>query len=109
MERLGAVALTQLSDTPTYSKTVQFLRLHPPSTIIVPQPGGLSARGSGGQSGAQGSTTRSILIECLEDIFQQPIYPLNRKFWGVEQGTLSHLCKLIRGYMLTLLGRSQVA
>lgn len=91
----GTIALTQLSDTPTYSKTTQFLRLHPPSTLIVPHAGPgpspvvAQRRVEMPPPLLPGDSTsaHSVLTQCLDDTFGLPIYPMHRKFWSEDEGT----------------------
>lgn len=91
MSPTGTVSLIQLNDTTTYHKTLQFLGLHPPSTLILPQTGPqqppVRTIPAGTPELSDQQRLHSLLCRYLQEAFRLPIYPLSRKFWNADQGT----------------------
>lgn len=76
-----------MTDTPTYTKTIQFLRLHTPACILVPTSAATASpivqRHAAHADAARG---RSMLVGCLEEVFGLETTPLARKYWNHEEG-----------------------
>ncbi|KDN43308.1 hypothetical protein K437DRAFT_257515 [Tilletiaria anomala UBC 951] len=84
----GVCVLTQLTDTPTYSKTIQHLRLHPPCRILVPTSTATASLffQRPDQSTQYAGNNKSALVTALEDAFAMQVTPLARKYWKHEEG-----------------------
>ncbi|KAN0062620.1 MutS protein msh4 [Thecaphora frezii] len=97
----GRCVLTQFADTPTYVKTIHHLSLHPPSVILVPESAVRAPLGSGTKTTrrakakhAADAGEESVLVKCLEDVFDLKVVPLPRNRWNHEEGA-RYLDKLL--------------
>ncbi|KAN0060765.1 MutS protein msh4 [Thecaphora frezii] len=88
----GRCLLTQFADTPTYVKTIHHLSLHPPSVILVPGSAVRAPLGSGTKTARRAKAKHvadageeSVLVRCLEDIFDFKVFPLPRNRWNHEE------------------------
>ena len=69
----------QLSDLPTYVKTLHQMHIHYPSLVLVPDTF-ISPHSSA-------DAKASLLIDCIEDEFEDvPIEPVKRKYWNETAG-----------------------
>ena len=69
----------QLSDLPTYVKTLHQMHIHYPSLVLVPDTF-ISPHSSS-------DAKTSLLIDCIEDEFEGvPIEPVKRKYWNETAG-----------------------
>ncbi|SPO41792.1 related to meiosis-specific MutS homolog [Pseudozyma flocculosa] len=99
----GRCILTQFADTQTYVKAIHHLSLHPPSAILVPESavrtplrkGSKATRSADPVRAADPvATEESVLVKCLEDIFELSVTPLPRRHWNHEEGA-RYLDKLL--------------
>ncbi|KAH8101458.1 muts domain V-domain-containing protein [Cristinia sonorae] len=78
----GRLNLIQLSDSPTYVKTLQQLHIHSPSLILVPDTF-LSVNDVLLASGGKKPTTTPVLVQCiLEEFDYLPVEPVLRRYWN---------------------------
>jgi len=76
----------QLSDLPTYVKTLHQMHIHYPSLVLVPDTF-ISPHSSS-------DAKTSLLIDCIEDEFEGvPIEPVKRKYWNETAGGPSDRCR----------------
>ena len=69
----------QLSDLPTYVKTLHQMHIHYPSLVLVPDTFVSLCSSS--------DIKTSLLIECIEGEFEDvPIEPVKRKYWNETIG-----------------------
>lgn len=90
----GHVALVQISDCPTYVKTLHQMHLHRPHLILVPDTFVASADGAATSTGKRVNST-SVLVEAMEDEFPGvPIEVVGRKYWNETSGLdfIQQLC-----------------
>ncbi|KAI0089898.1 muts domain V-domain-containing protein [Irpex rosettiformis] len=90
----GRVNLIQLSDVPTYVKTLHQMHLHYPSLILVPDTF-LSLSDASLLSGGKRPNTTSVLVQSiLEEFDSAPVEPVMRKYWSDNAGLefVNHLC-----------------
>ncbi|KAI0809119.1 muts domain V-domain-containing protein [Irpex lacteus] len=90
----GRVNLIQLSDVPTYVKTLHQMHLHYPSLVLVPDTF-LSLSDASMSSGAKRPSTTSLLVQSILEEFESvPVEPVLRKYWSDAAGLefVNHLC-----------------
>ncbi|CAK5271911.1 unnamed protein product, partial [Mycena citricolor] len=81
----GRVMLVQLSDCPTYVKTLHQMHLHPPMMVLVPDT----------FLSATDAAPNSLLVEYIYEEFPGvPVEPIGRKYWNEAGGLefISQLC-----------------
>ncbi|KAJ3551161.1 hypothetical protein NM688_g4876 [Phlebia brevispora] len=81
---------TQLSDCPTYVKTLHQMHLHSPSLVLVPD-----TFLSQTAAGTLKSSATSLLVQCILEEFEGvPIEPVVRKYWSEGAGLefVNQLC-----------------
>ena len=72
----------QLSDLPTYVKTLHQMHIHYPSLVLVPD--------TFVSSHSSSDAEKSLLIDCIEGEFEGvPIEPVKRKYWNETTASLS--------------------
>lgn len=72
----------QLSDLPTYVKTLHQMHIHYPSLVLVPD--------TFISSHSSSDVKTSLLIDCIEGEFEDvPIEPVKRKYWNETIGGAS--------------------
>ncbi|KAI0344201.1 hypothetical protein BDW22DRAFT_1412762 [Trametopsis cervina] len=82
----GKVNLIQLSDVPTYVKTLHQMHLHYPSLVLVPDTF-LSLSDASIVSGGKRPRTTSLLVQSILEEFESvPIEPVLRKCWSDTAG-----------------------
>ncbi|KAF9648246.1 hypothetical protein BDM02DRAFT_3096843 [Thelephora ganbajun] len=75
----GRVTIVQLSDLPTYVKTLHQMHIHYPSLVLVPDTF-ISFHSSS-------DVKTPLLIDCIESEFEDvPIEPVKRKYWNETVG-----------------------
>lgn len=104
----GLCVVTQFADTPTYVRTIHHLSMYPPSVLLYPgNPtegwknsnsfGGpwlnkrrkVSREGEGESNDAADASSRShvsILIRCVENLFDIQARPFPRRHWNYQEG-----------------------
>ncbi|KAH7920485.1 hypothetical protein BV22DRAFT_1198859 [Leucogyrophana mollusca] len=90
----GRVMFVQLSDCPTYVKTLHQLHVHPPSLILVPDTFLSATDTTTGSSGKRPSST-SMLVEYIAEEFPHvPIEAVARRYWNDSAGLefITQLC-----------------
>ena len=76
----------QLSDLPTYVKTLHQMHIHYPSLVLVPD--------TFISSHSSSDAKTSLLIDCIEGEFEGvPIEPVKRKYWNETTGRSSYSCR----------------
>ncbi|KAL1755189.1 muts domain V-domain-containing protein [Schizophyllum commune] len=90
----GQVVLVQISDCPTYVKTLHQMHLHRPALVLVPDTFVASADGQTTSGGKRVNST-SVLVEAIEDEFPGvPVEAVGRKYWNETSGLdfIQQLC-----------------
>ncbi|KAL0950493.1 hypothetical protein HGRIS_007304 [Hohenbuehelia grisea] len=92
----GKVVMVQLTDCPTYVKTLHQMNLHSPCLIIVPDTFLSSIDASFGSTGGGSRTnSNSLLIEYIQEEFPRiQIDPVGRRYWNEAAGLefINQLC-----------------
>ncbi|KAF7344644.1 MutS 4 [Mycena venus] len=81
----GRVMLVQLSDCPTYVKTLHQMHLHPPALVLVPDT----------SLSTSDTSSPSVLVEYIYEEFPGvPVQPIGKKYWDKTGGLqfVSQLC-----------------
>ncbi|KAL1749149.1 muts domain V-domain-containing protein [Schizophyllum fasciatum] len=90
----GQVVLVQISDCPTYVKTLHQMHLHRPALVLVPDTFVASADGATTSGGKRVNST-SVLVEAIEEEFPEvPVEAVGRKYWNETSGLdfIQQLC-----------------
>ncbi|SPO31807.1 related to meiosis-specific MutS homolog [Ustilago trichophora] len=103
----GLCVITQFADTPTYVRTIHHLSMYPPSTLLVPATGRESFKSTTSSSAsrvpkrfrksddqgtssvddtASQTSSKSILIRCLEELFGIEAQSFPRRHWNYQEG-----------------------
>nr|CDI56827.1 related to meiosis-specific homolog [Melanopsichium pennsylvanicum 4] len=102
----GLCVITQFADTPTYVRTIHHLSMYPTSILLVPASGtsplkslayasdsrkskrarlGISQDSDSADTSSRKDST-SVLIRCLEELFEIQAWPFPRKHWNYLEG-----------------------
>nr|XP_031863403.1 uncharacterized protein CI109_001278 [Kwoniella shandongensis]KAA5530475.1 hypothetical protein CI109_001278 [Kwoniella shandongensis] len=82
----GHAVVTQVADTPSYSKTLHHLHLHPPQMLLVPEGELWPKAAYGAYRGRGGRKEASALVTKLEEELEQECVGVERALWNPEQG-----------------------
>ncbi|GAK68468.1 uncharacterized protein PAN0_105d6726, partial [Moesziomyces antarcticus] len=106
----GMCVITQFADTPTYVRTIHHMSLYPPSVLLVPASGVAFRTGPSSASSSRASKRikirdqgasepdledaptsdyrngTSVLIRCLEELFDIQASPIPRRSWDYQEG-----------------------
>ncbi|KAH7910010.1 muts domain V-domain-containing protein [Hygrophoropsis aurantiaca] len=92
----GRVMFVQLSDCPTYVKTLHQLHVHPPSLILVPDTflSAADAANTGSNSGTRPTFTSLLVQYIMEEFPHVQIEAVARKYWNDSAGLefITQLC-----------------
>ncbi|WWD17158.1 hypothetical protein CI109_101596 [Kwoniella shandongensis] len=80
------VATGHVADTPSYSKTLHHLHLHPPQMLLVPEGELWPKAAYGAYRGRGGRKEASALVTKLEEELEQECVGVERALWNPEQG-----------------------
>lgn len=91
----NCVPIWQLSDVPTYVKTLHQMHLHYPSLVLVPDTF-LSLSDASLVSGGKRPNTTSVLVQSiLEEFDSVPVEPVLRKYWSDTAGKVIYLVAIV--------------
>ncbi|KAI3486744.1 hypothetical protein L1887_49694 [Cichorium endivia] len=107
---VGIASLERDTDTPTYVRTIHHMSLYPPSVLLVPASGVVTRNGPSSASTSRASKRikirdqgasepdfedaptsdyrngTSVLIRCLEELFDIQASPIPRRSWDYQEG-----------------------